>query len=282
MKKLNRRSFLRATAAGMATTVIFPFGLSGCKRSKLEFGFQSWTLREQLAEDFSGTLKRMAEMGYSSIEMCSPLGYKDSGFGSFQAMKGSEIRKIIEDAGLVCQSAHYTFDELKNNLENRIEWSHEMGIKQIILSSFWIPEGSLDEYLQACDQLNRIAGNIQKAGLITGFHNHHMEFEKRNDTLIYDALMNRLDPDLVKMQFQVAVINIGYKAADYFRQYPGRFISAHLADWSQEKETQVPIGQGMVDWNEFFEAAKVGGVENYFVEMEPAAFEESARFLKTL
>lgn len=282
MKKLNRRNFIRATAAGIATTAAFPLSLTACGRLNVAFGFQSWTLREQLAEDFPGTLKKMAEMGYSSIEMCSPLGYKDSGFGSFHAMKGSEIRKVIEDAGLVCRSAHYTFDELKNNLENRIEWSHEMGIRQIILSSFWIPEGSLDEYRQACDQLNRIAEKIKEAGLATGFHNHHMEFEKRDGILIYDVLMERLDPELVKMQFQVAVINIGYKAADYFRQYPGRFLSAHLADWSQEKETQVPIGQGMVDWNEFFEAAKVGGVKNYFVEMAPETFEESARFLKSL
>jgi sugar phosphate isomerase/epimerase len=91
--------------------------------------------------------------------------------------------------------------------------------------------------------------------------------------------MERLDPDLVKMQFQVAVIDIGYKAADYFRKYPGRFISAHLADWSVELKKQVPIGQGVVDWKDLFEAAKIGGVKNYFVEMNPDTFGPSAEFL---
>jgi sugar phosphate isomerase/epimerase len=75
------------------------------------------------------------------------------------------------------------------------------------------------------------------------------------------------------------VVDIGYIAADYFRKHPGRFISAHLADYSEELEKQVPVGQGMVDWDEFFEASKTGGVKNYFVEMDPATFEESARFL---
>lgn len=71
----------------------------------------------------------------------------------------------------------------------------------------------------------------------------------------------------------------GYKAADYFRKYPGRFISAHLADWSKEKDAQVPIGQGDVDWKDFFEAAKIGGVKIFYVEMDPETFEPSAKFL---
>ena len=119
---------------------------------------------------------------------------------------------------------------------------------------------------------------LEKAGLQMGFHNHHMEFEKRGGELIYDALLEQLDPDLVKMQFQVAVVNIGYLAEDYFTKYPGRFISAHLSDWKSEDES-VPIGQGMVDWPAFFKAAKTGGMKNFFAEINPDFFEESVKFL---
>ena len=49
-----------------------------------------------------------------------------------------------------------------------------------------------------------------------GFHNHDFEFSMLDGQLIYDALLNRFDPDLVKMQFQTEVINLGYKAADLF------------------------------------------------------------------
>ncbi len=198
-------------------------------------------------------------------------------------MSGKELRKIIEDAGLKCESSHYNMSELREHLDNRIEWSHEMGITQIIASSFWLPkEASLDDYRKSCDELNKIGLKTKTAGIQTGFHNHHMEFEKLGGTLIYDSLLDELDPEAVKMQFQVAVVNIGFKAADYFRKYPGRFISAHLADWSAEKEKQVPIGQGMVDWKDFFLAAKTGGVKNFFVEMDPDAFADSARFLQSL
>ena len=115
-----------------------------------------------------------------------------------------------------------------------------------------------------------------------GFHNHHMEFEKINGTLIYDALLNQFDPEYIKMQFQVAVISIGYKASNCFTKYPGRFISAHLADWSPVEKKSVPVGQGIVDWKEFFATFETGGVKNIFVEMELATFKESAAYIHNL
>jgi sugar phosphate isomerase/epimerase len=196
-------------------------------------------------------------------------------------MSGAEMRKIVEGEGLRCTSSHYTMGELRDHLENRIEWASQLGMKQMVASTFWLPEGaSVDDYRKAAQELNTIAEKTKAAGIQMGFHNHHMEFEKRGDELIYDALMEEFDPDLVKMQFQVAVVNIGYQAADYFRKYPGRFLSAHLADWSAEKEEQVPLGEGVVDWKDFFKAAKKGGVQNFFVEMDPATFPESAEYLQ--
>jgi sugar phosphate isomerase/epimerase len=84
------------------------------------------------------------------------------------------------------------------------------------------------------------------------------------------------------MQFQVAVISIGYKASDYFRKFPGRFISAHLADWSDTKKASVPVGQGIVDWKDFFASIKKGGVKNIFAEINEEFFKDSAAYLKNL
>lgn len=286
MGKFNRRRFIRQSMAGIATAALLPVipdPLFFSGNANNSFGFQSWTIRQKLAEDFAGTLKKMVGMGYSYIEMCSPRGYVGTEFEKLAGIKPVDMKKIIEDAGLECFSSHYTFGELKENLDDRIDWSLKMGISQVILSSFWLPEGAtVNDYRKACDELNVIAGKIKNAGMATGFHNHHMEFEKIGGELIYDAILDQLDPALVKMQFQVAVISIGYKAADYFKKYPGRFISAHLADWSSKEEKQVPIGQGVVNWKEFYEAAKIGGVKNYFVEMEPDTFKDSAEYLKGL
>lgn len=285
--KSNRRKFLKTAGAAIGAAAIIthlPMGLAGCaNKQQLSFGFQTWTLRDQLGEDLPGTLKMMYDMGYREVEMCSPLGYAGTPFEKFNHMSGIELRKIIEDAGLKCESSHYNMGELREHLDNRIEWSHQMGITQIVASSFWLPnDASVDDYRRACDELNEIGVKTKAAGIQAAFHNHHMEFEKRGDELIYDVLLDQLDPDLVKMQFQVAVVDIGYHAADYFRKHPGRFISAHLADWSEVKNAQVPIGQGVVDWADFFEAAKVGGVKNFYVEMNPNTFRDSAEFLLAL
>lgn len=280
----SRRKFIKNSAVSVGAAALmsqlplraFGFGAENLK----SFGFQVWTIREKLIQDFPGTLKMMAGLGYKEVEMCSPLGYSNAGFEPLNNMSGKEMKKIVEDAGLKCTSSHFNMGELRDHLENRIEWAHGLGMKQMMAASFWLPkDASVDDYRRAADELNAIGEKTKKAGIQMGFHNHHMEFEKRGDELIYDALLDQFDPELVKMQFQVAVVNIGYKAADYFRKHPGRFISAHLADWSSAKDAQVPIGQGVIDWDDFFEAAKTGGVKNFYLEMAPEMFEPSAEFL---
>jgi len=253
------------------------------KLLKMPLGFQVWTIKDNLIKDFSGTLKMMADIGYESVEMCSPPGYESSGFGPLMKYKPREMKKIINDAGLEFLSTHYGMAELRKNLSERIDFAAESGQKQIILSSFGLPAtATLSDWRKAADELNVIGEKTKASGIQTGFHNHHGEFEKIGDTIIYDALMEQFNPDFVKMQFQVAVISIGYKAADYFKKYPGRFISAHLADWSAETKKSVPCGKGIVDWKEFFGALKTGGVKNIFTEIDQSFFKDSAQYFKSL
>lgn len=286
---INRRQFIGNSAIAIGSAVLasqIPMNLMAATSSKAlkkPLGFQVWTVKDQLIKDFSGTLKMMAGLGYQGVEMCSPPGYESSGFGPLMSMKAKEMKKIVEDSGLMLQSTHYGFGELRENLSERIDFALESGQKQMICSSFWLPkEAKMSDWMKSVDELNEIGVKTKKAGIQTGFHNHHMEFEKLEGKLIYDALMEHFDPDLVKMQFQVAVVSIGYKAVDYFNKYPGRFISAHLADWSSVANKNVPIGQGIVDWKEFFAAADQCGVKNYFVEMDPETFKDSAGYILKL
>jgi sugar phosphate isomerase/epimerase len=283
---INRRSFLGKIAAGAGAA----FGLSllssellaNARLLDMPVGFQTFPIREILAKDFAGTLKMMAAQGYQLTEMCSPKGYAEIGYGPLVSMPTSDMKKIINDSGLSCPSCHFGFPEFGDPLDERIEFAHALGLSQMICSTFWLPKtATLNDYLAAADKLNAAAEKIKTAGMQTGFHNHEFEFHTLDGQLIYDALMQRFDPGLVKMQFQTEVINLGYKASTYFNKYPGRFISSHLSDWTADKK-QMPIGQGIIDWKEFFAAARKGGVKNFFVEMDLDKLKDSAAYIHTL
>jgi sugar phosphate isomerase/epimerase len=289
MKKISRREFLGKSAIGLGTVVLasqLPLDLNAGPlpaKVKMPIGFQVWTVKESLVKDFPGTLKKMAALGYQSVEMCSPPGYESSGFGPLMKLTAKEMKQIINDAGLICPSSHYGMAEFREHLDERIAFALESGQTQMILSSFGLSKNAtLDDWKKAADELNKMGLRAKNAGIQMGFHNHNNEFQKIDGILIYDVLMNQFDPEYIKMQFQVAVISIGYKASDYFIKYRGRFISAHLADYSLEKKTEVPVGQGIVDWKDFFATTKKGGVKNIFVEMGEATFKESATYLKNL
>src|SRR5512136_1381766 len=101
MKKLSRRDFLGKSTLGIGSAIIasqLPLDLNAMPVPglvKLPVGFQVWTIRESLVKDFPGTLKRMAALGFQSVEMCSPPGYESSGFGPLMKLKPKEMKQII-------------------------------------------------------------------------------------------------------------------------------------------------------------------------------------------
>ncbi|HLK27471.1 MAG TPA: sugar phosphate isomerase/epimerase [Puia sp.] len=286
MKKINRRAFLGKSAIGVGAALtlsqIPTFMAKASPKINMPIGFQTFPIRDMLAKDFGGTLKTMAGFGYKICEMCSPPGYLQAGFSFLEHTKAADIKKTINDAGLSCPSCHFTFTELNDKLDQSIDFAHELGLSQMVCSSFWLPAtATIKDYQDACDKLNKAAVKIKAAGFEAGFHNHDMEFKKVDGVLIYDAILDRLDANLVKMQFQTQVITLGFKAADYFTKYPGRFISSHLSDWTADKKEAI-IGQGIIDWKEYFGATKKGGIKNIFVEMGFEKFKDSAAYIKSL
>ncbi len=280
MQTLSRRQFLYATATGGAISLA---GRLCADPLKMPIGCQLYPVGKMIAQDFPGTLRELAAIGYRMVELCSPPGYERAGFAPLVKMKASEVRQAFKDAGLGCESCHYGFRELKESLDERIAYAKELGLKQMILATFGLkPDASMADWTRAAGELNKIGEQVQKAGLQLGFHNHNNEFKEIDGVLIYDKLMSELDPKLVKMQFQVAVISLGYEAATFLTKYPGRFISLHLADWSATEKKSVPVGEGVVDWKKLFAAAKTGGVKNYFVEMNMDALKASYPYLHAL
>ena len=184
-------------AAGVTKLAADPLGIPP--------GFQVFPILSILAKDFDGTLKDLAAVGYKQVEMCSPPGYVKYGMASFVPMKAAEIRRHIDDAGLRCISSHFQFSELTERLEERIAWSKELGLRQMIISTFALSTGAtLDDWKKAAEKANRIGEVTLKAGMALGLHNHAFELVEIDGVLVLDALMAVFDRKLVKSQCQVA------------------------------------------------------------------------------
>src|SRR5207245_5094650 len=81
----------------------------------LPIGCPTWPVREMIAKDFPGTIKQLADAGFQTIELCSPAGYAEHGFGGLAKYSGAELRKILGDAGVSCISSHFGIKELRES-----------------------------------------------------------------------------------------------------------------------------------------------------------------------
>ena len=236
-----------------------------------------------IAKDFPGTLRMLAAAGFQSIELCSPVGYADSGFGGLRKYKGSELRSILQQEGLTCVSSHFSIDELRKNQDDRISWAKDVGLTQMLVPSLDGPKNpTLDDVKWAADEYNRMGERAAAAGIVQGLHNEDFELTKLDGKRTYDLLFSLLDPKLIKFQFQVSTISRGYDAAEYFTKYPGRFISMHVQGWSAATKKTMAVGEDTLDWKKIFTAAKTGGIKNYFVEMNLDQMKASVPYLKSL
>jgi sugar phosphate isomerase/epimerase len=285
MPRISRRDFCRITATNAAAAGFLAAGVRELRAYPLDLplGCQTWPVREMIEKDFPGTIKQLAQAGFRSIELCSPVGYADSGFAGLAKYKPVELKTILGDAGVTCVSSHFGIDELRKNQQDRIAWGKDLGLTQMIVPSLDGPKNpTLDDVKRAADEYNKMGEQAAKAGIQQGLHNEEFEMTMVNGKRTYDVLFELLDPNLVKFQFQVSTISRGYDAAEYFKKYPGRFISVHVQGWSAKTRNIMPVGQDTLDWKKIFSAAKTGGIKNYFVEMDLEKMKASAPYLRDL
>jgi sugar phosphate isomerase/epimerase len=281
MVAISRREFFKRAATDAAVAGFLAAGRIELRANPLglPIGSQTYPHRAMLKQDFPGLMKQLADLGVKRIELCSPFGYAD--FAGLA--KGAEVKKVLADHGLVCESAHFSMKELRQTQEASIAWAKEVGITQMVTATLGAGNNpTMDDVKRAADEYNKIAAVAAKAGIQQGLHNEGFEVSSVDGKRTYDILMELLDPKLVKFQFQMSTIRYGFDAAEYFMKYPGRFNSMHLQDWNAETKTIVAVGEGNIDWKKTFTAAKTGGVKSYYIEQNMELTKEGVAFLKAL
>ena len=286
---MNRRTFLMQGAAASAL-------LTGSRDLSanplgLPIGCQTYPVRKSISTDFAGTMKGLHASGFTQIELCSPYGYDD--FSSLQKYKPQELRRMLNDWGLGCISAHWAPDELFQKADQSIAYAKAFGMTQMAIAALgpFDPKTTqtVDDVKRYVEPFNTFAEKAHAAGIVALLHNEGFVSAYIDGKPVYDMMIAELNPTTTKLQFQVSAMQVGYNPVTYFNKYPGRYLSMHCQDWVKDSSTksgfrQVPLGKGVVDWKAVFTAAKTGGVRNYFVELEedPALMPLSVPYLKAL
>lgn len=231
--------------------------------AKPVIGIQMYTFRELTKDDLLGTLKKVAEIGYQAVE-----------FAGFFGHSAKEVRKVLDDNGLIAQSAHIPLnfqepDKLESDLKQQIEYAQELGLEYIITP--WAPfpetptEADLESFIEKIDKASQL---VTAAGLKYGYHNHDFEFKKVNGKTIMDHLLERIPADRLIAEFDLGWIHVaGYNPVEYLQKYKGRVPLAHFKDFVQGRE-DTEIGRGAVDYDSVLKVKDEAGVKTIIVEQE--------------
>src|ERR1035438_5793547 len=112
---ISRRELFRKAGTNAAAAWLVSAGAVELCANPLDMpiGCQTYPVRAMIGQDFPGTIKQLADAGFQRIELCSPVGYADGGFGGLAKYKGAELQKIISDLGIKCESSHFSIQELR-------------------------------------------------------------------------------------------------------------------------------------------------------------------------
>ena len=275
-QRQDRRTFLR-NAAGYGGML---FGgaslLSACasagtsaasasQRSLIDsrpLGVQLYTVRDQLQNDFEGTLERVAEIGYREFEFA---GYYDH--------SPAQVRAILDRLDVTAPSAHLGLNLFRNDIEGLLGDAEVIGHHFLVVPS---ANGRTAEgWRELAAEFNRLGERVRRAGMRFGYHNHAAEFEDLGGgTTAYDILLAETDPALVSMELDLYwAVRGGQDPVAMFARHPGRYQLFHVKDMTDRAGSQAmaPVGEGELDFAAIFANVSQAGTEHFFVEHDNAA-----------
>jgi sugar phosphate isomerase/epimerase len=265
----SRRDFIKSSAIIAAGSLVFPADLLAAKKRTI--GLQLYTLRNELEKDLNGTLKNISELGYTSLEAA---GYKNR---KYYGLPAKDFKALVNGMGMSLPSTHLVAEKselplnILTNMQAAIDDAAELGVKYLVYA-YLRPEErtSLDDYKRYIEQFNKAGELCKKAGIQFAYHNHDFEFLKLDGQMPYDLLLKETDPTLVKMELDLYwIYKAGYNPLDYFKNNPGRFKLWHVKDMDNSPEKSfTEVGNGTINFQPIFDAAKLSGMEYFFVEQD--------------
>lgn len=215
-------------------------------------GLQLYTLRRPFSEAAIGTLERIREVGYDSVEFAAPL---DMDFAPLAAR--------MTEIGLDCPSVHVGLGDMTQRPDHVLAVAKTLGCRFVVLP-FVDPNGA--DWRAVVGQLTAFAKRAQDAGLRVAYHHHHFEFEGERGARPFDVLVGESDPALVFFELDVYWLKKGGEdPVAMIERLKGRVKLLHLKDMAEDGK-MADVGAGTLDFPAMVAAARASGAEYYFVE----------------
>lgn len=290
-KSQSRREFLRVSAAGAvgvftlsqyackiaAKAAVQPAVASVTDPKSFGIALQLYTIRDAMAVDVPGSLKRVSDAGYKYLELA---GYTD---GKFYGYEPVEFRKLVNDLGMEILSSHTQVEAQGITLENAAKMAEDhakLGVKYCIQP--WVVEEArttINSYKKMVADWNKVGGIMKEHGIQFGYHNHNFEFATVEGKIpYYDIMLPELDKGLVTMEIDLFwTIKAGQNPVEIFKKYPGRFQLFHMKDmYTKEapyyttvgEDDFAPVGEGVINFKEILAAKDIAGMKYMVVEQD--------------
>lgn len=225
-------------------------------------GLQLFSVWQYAEKDFLGTLERVADLGYKSVQ-----------FAGFFGTPASEVKELMDRKGVQAAGAHVPIEQLsEDKLEETFAFHKKIGNRLIVVPA--LPKEmreNAEDYLATARKLNEIGEACKQAGFTFGYHNHDFEFQNMDGQTGFDLLYENTDPDLVKMELDCYwATYAGHDPLKILSEHQDRCLSLHLKDikTAGDKKVSTEIGNGELNIGQLVKTGLEHGVEWFTVEQE--------------
>ena len=222
-------------------------------------GLQIYSIRDLYSKNAAEAFKLIKDSGYDAVDM----------FGNIP-MEVEELKKLFDENGLECCGWHTSMDIFGNPdvLENFVEYNKKLGNKYLIVPG--LPGKFMqnkDTWLEAAEEINKIAENLKKYGMVTGMHSHAAEFKKLEGTDDYpwDIIAKNTVKEVVLQLDMGNTLQAGVDPVAVLKKYAGRYQTIHMKPYSKSKGFNTVIGEDDIDWAEAVNFCKASGNTEYFI-----------------
>ena len=269
-RKKKRKNFLYSVRKN---SKIYFLTLS--KGGKMKCGVQLYTLREycKSVEATTNTFRKIRDIGYKYVQISAVSEPKDV----------KELKKILDDSGLIAVSTHTGYERIIKETEKVIEEHKILGCEAIFCPGLPPELHNKDGYLKVADEFNKVIEKIIENGLILGYHNHGIEFERYDGKTGLEILLDN-SPEL---EAEIDTYWVQYGGGDpsyWIEKYKGRVSQVHFKDMGIIKNQQVmpPIGDGNLNWERIIKVCKKAKVKYALIEMDNPTIDPFEALKKSL